>query len=383
MSHVAAESHMRVMLVLPCLDPGGAETMVAELAISLQRSARVHAQVTSLFASRPALPARLHDAGVPFEDLGKHPGLDPGVIRRLDHAVARFQPDILHTHQYVCPYVLPVLLRRPSLPCVHTIHTLPRNETSRAGRLLQRLAFRGRILPIAINSVVASLARAEYGLPQVSIVPNGIDLTPYRIPRRSVAWRLENQIPLSSVVISCLAHFRPEKEHILLLQSFAQVVRECPGTLLLLIGDGPLRNSIRNCVSSLHLDSSVRLLGFRYDIPDILAASDIGVLSSSYEGMPLAVLQMMAAGLPVVATCVGGLPALVQPGVTGTLVSPGRPVPLAAALRHLVLDARERARLGLNARQRAFTEFGAEHMADSYCRIYERASSSALLHSAS
>lgn len=377
------ETPLKVMLVLPCLDAGGAETMVADLAISLQQSGLVEVQVTSLFPSRPGLPRRLHDAGVVFQDLGKRRGLDPGVVRRLDDAVARFQPHVLHTHQYVLPYVLPVLLRHSSLPCVHTIHTLPHNETSFAGRLLQRLAFRGRVIPVAINSVVAGLTRAEYGLPEVPVVPNGIDLLPFYGQRNCARWRLENHIPLSAVVIACLAHLRPEKDHSLLLNAFSLVARDCPDALLLLIGDGPLRESIHDTVASLNLQDRVHLLGFREDIPDILAASDIGVLSSIYEGMPISVLQIMAAGLPVVATSVGGLPSLVQPGVTGSLVPHGRPVPLAAALRRLVLDAGERSRLGSNARVRALAEFGAGQMAAAYCRLYERAASPALLRSAS
>lgn len=358
------------MQVLPCLSAGGAETMVAELSIALARASLARVHVTSFFPSRPTLPERLFEAGVSYEDLAKRHGPDPAVLARLQRSMARFRPDVLHSHQYVLPYLTPLLLMHPRLRCFHTIHTLPRNETTRSRRLLQRLLFHARVYPVAINDVIASLARFEYGLAQIPTVPNGIDLEPFLHAFDATPWRVRNSIPPRATVITCLAHLRPEKNHSLLLQAFARLTPECPGAILLLVGDGPLRQQLQSAVTALRLDESVRFLGFRDDVPDILAASDLGVLSSRYEGMPISVMQMMASALPVVATSVGGLTALIQPGVTGTLVPPADPGALAGALRRLVLDPAERARLGANARNRASAEFSARYMAESYARLY-------------
>jgi glycosyltransferase involved in cell wall biosynthesis len=171
-----------------------------------------------------------------------------------------------------------------------------------------------------------------------------------------------------------VAGLRPLKNHSLLLQAFASVSRQLPDALLLLVGPPDRLNpdyaeSLRRLAQELGVESCVRFLGSRADVPDILRASDVFVLSSDYEGNPLSVLEAMAAGLPVVSTAVGGVPELVQHGATGLLVPAGDARALAEAMAQIGFDAPLRAAMGDIARQTALERFDVRVMSHAYAKF--------------
>ena len=174
-----------------------------------------------------------------------------------------------------------------------------------------------------------------------------------------------------------MAGLRPLKNHSLLLQAFASVSRQLPDALLLLVGPPDRLNpdyaeSLRRLAQELGVESCVRFLGSRADVPDILRASDVFVLSSDYEGNPLSVLEAMATGLPVVSTAVGGVPELVQHGATGLLVPAGDARALAEAITQLGRDADQRAAMGHAARQTALERFDVRAMSRAYAALYQQ-----------
>lgn len=173
--------------------------------------------------------------------------------------------------------------------------------------------------------------------------------------------RAELGIPERVPVLVALAMLRPQKALHVALQALALVRERVPDAVLLIAG-GPLEGNpeadrLRAVAQQLGIGSAVRMLGRRDDVPDVLAAADVGVLSSSYEGTPLAVLEYMEAGLPVVSTAVGGVGEFVEDGVHGILVSPDDPEALAGALSRLVLEPATRERMGEAARERRRSEF--------------------------
>ena len=141
---------------------------------------------------------------------------------------------------------------------------------------------------------------------------------------------------------------------------------------LWLVGDGPLRPAVEKAIVKMGLERKVLFLGIRDDVPKLLAASDLFVLSSDYEGVPLAVLEAMAAGKPVVATAVGGVPELIEDGKTGILVPPRNPETLAKGILRLVKDADLRQRMGKAARERAQERFDISRTAREYETLYLR-----------
>ena len=161
------------------------------------------------------------------------------------------------------------------------------------------------------------------------------------------------------------------KDHVGLLQAFSRLADD-PRTLLVIVGDGPCRASLTAAVAELGVGGRVRLLGERDDVPAVLAAFDIFVLSSIGEGMSNAILEAMATGLPVVATRVGGNPELVVSGTTGFLVEPRSPAALTAALSCYLGDPGLLARHGRAARELAQAEFSLERMVGAYEQLYGR-----------
>lgn len=232
------------------------------------------------------------------------------------------------------------------------------------------------IASLGADYVVTSSDRLAQWLPRrfpvpavrVSSLPNMVELGPPRppdepLPSKRGAW------------IACVANLRPEKDHVNLIRAFAGVVAEFPDTHLLLIGALKDREVVRQTqfeIESRHLTSHVTLLGPRRDTYAILRRVDIGVLSSSTEGLPLALLEYGAAGLPVVATRVGQCPQALDEGRAGILVPPRDPGLLSAALRSLLASEELRRDLGLRLRRRVEQRYGPEAVTAPLCDLYAR-----------
>jgi glycosyltransferase involved in cell wall biosynthesis len=233
---------------------------------------------------------------------------------------------VVHTHIIGLNYAYPLMLRYRTPARVHTVHSLAQREMGvRVGAWVRMLAFRyrlGGVVPVAVADEVRASIQQLYGYPDPPLIPNGIPTDEYAPdPDRRVQWRQAHGIEPHATVLVHVGRFAPPKNHALLIEAFAQVRSDAP-LYLLLVGGGELENAVREQVAALGLQGRVRFLGMRADVADILRASDVFVLSSRWEGNPLSVLEAMAAGLPVVSTAVGGVPELVQEGVTGLLVPP-------------------------------------------------------------
>lgn len=164
--------------------------------------------------------------------------------------------------------------------------------------------------------------------------------------------RAELGIAADAPVVGTVGHLRPEKAHAVLVEAAALLKAEHPDLVTLIVGEGIERPSLEELIEQLGVGDSVRLLGAREDVPDFLAALDVAVCCSDFEGGPLSVMEYMEAELPVVATDVGGLPELVAEGETGFLVPPREPAALAAATSRLLADPGMRSDFGALARRR-------------------------------
>jgi glycosyltransferase involved in cell wall biosynthesis len=169
-----------------------------------------------------------------------------------------------------------------------------------------------------------------------------------------------------------VAVLRAQKGLDVLVRAVAEAARELPALRVAIAGEGPERERLEALAAELGVADRVQLLGHRSDVPDLLASFDVAVSSSWFEGSPLAAMEYMDAGLPVVATRVGGMPDLIEDGVHGRLVEPGDPVALAAAIVEVVGDRERAAAMGARARERRRAEFDLNGTVRRLEDLYER-----------
>lgn len=364
-----SRNSIRVLHVLPVLGSAGAEQLAANLMVPLARTHQVAA--LGLYGTvAGGIHTRLNESGIRFWTLDKTPGFDPRMIARVHRVLREFAPDVVHTHLHVVPYVYAPAMALRIPVWVHTVHNLAERESTGLGRVATRIAFRGGAMPVAVSRVVAESVRAVYSLKSVTTIPNGIPLANFgsRAAAR-VRLRRELSVPDNATLFISTSRLAEQKDPFLLLRAFAAV--QDGRSRLALVGDGPLRDATQSQIAELGLSSRVSVLGFRSDVEDCLAAADVFVLSSRWEGNPLGVMEAMASGLPIVATRVGGLPELVDSGKQGLLVEPEVPA-LARAMRRLLERRDLRLSLADAAKQRAHNEFGIERMVRAYDEFYNK-----------
>ncbi|MCC6264007.1 MAG: glycosyltransferase [Bryobacterales bacterium] len=361
---------VKVLEVLATLKRAGAERMAVSLATHLD-PVRFETRVVSLYDAFPGgFEPVLEERHIPTRHLGKRRGFDPRMVPRLYRELREFRPDILHSHSYVMRYTFPAGLAAGCPAMVHTVHNIARNETDWIGRCVHRVAYRKGVAAVAVGEEVARSFEAYYGFPPRATIPNGIDLSPYRAAAPPDAWRLAHGFRDTDRLAVSVARLEPQKNPVGLLEAFAQALGAHPEWRLLLAGDGSLRDETKQTAERLGLGERVRLLGVEGNVVELLRAADLFVLGSRWEGTPLAVMEAMAAGLPVVATAVGGVPGLVEHGVTGLLVPAGVPEKLAGAISTLALDPARRKAFGDAARTQA-ERFGVEAMVNAYAALFE------------
>lgn len=375
---------MRVLRVIARLNVGGPARHVTILDRGLRlrgfETLLAHGDVGSGEASLEGLIAA---AGIPaarVPGLGRRVSLfsDARAFASLLRLVFRLQPDVLHTHTAKAGTLgraaafLYNAARPRSRRClvVHTFHGhVLHGYFGRLGSLTVRAIERmlGRITDCVF--VLSPRQRQDIGeryriapAGRIHIVPLGLDLDPLLA--------LSAREPRNPVVFGFVGRFVPIKDLLLLVEAFARVYREEPGTRLLLAGDGELRARVQAGLPAAGIGDAVTFAGWCEDLPALYAAMDVLVLSSRNEGTPVAVIEGMAAGLPVVATAVGGVPDVVTHGATGILVESGSADQMAAAMLRLARDPEERRRLGLAGREVARARFGAERLVADVAETY-------------
>lgn len=196
------------------------------------------------------------------------------------------------------------------------------------------------------------------------VVRNGLDLDRFDA---LAAQPLQGPLPEGRPLVAVVANLWPVKGHRTLIEAIARVHAHHPGARFALVGDGPERPFLQARIDELRLRGAVELLGTRYDVPAILARADAACLPSLAEGLPNAVMEAMAASLPVAATAVGGTPELVIPGETGLLARAGDAEGLAGALLGVLADSRD---MGARGRRLIAREYSLERLAEAHGAMY-------------
>jgi glycosyltransferase involved in cell wall biosynthesis len=298
----------------------------------------------------------LDSADVPVINLDRANRAAVWSWRALPTTLRRGRIDVLHTHMFGSNVWGAVLGRMTGVPVV-----VAHEHSWSFERNMLRYAFdrdviaRGADVLLAVSHEDRARMIELEGIPgsKIRVIPNRImPLPPSRLDLRA-----ELGLREGTPVLGTLTVLRPEKALDILVEAAARLTPRFPDLVVLIAGAGPEEARLRSLIRRRGLDSTVRLLGFRRDVADVLAAVDVAIFSSDREGSPLAVMESMAAAKPIVATRVGGIPALVDDGEHALLVPPRDARALAEAAGRLLSDRNLRERLGRNARERQRREF--------------------------
>jgi glycosyltransferase involved in cell wall biosynthesis len=359
--------------VLSSFEIGGQERVALDLAAG--QRALGHRVIAVSLAAPPdgALAADFAAAGVATDRLDKGGRVDLTLPGRLARLFARERVDVVHTHNpqpliYGAPAAK---LFRPRRALVHTKHGANPEPPRRVW--LRRAAGRLADAVVAVSDVTAEVARRnrECAPTKLHTITNGIDLGRFHPdPAARAQVRAELGIPAAAWVVGTVGRLSPEKDQRLLVRAIAPLLRD--EVRLVLVGEGEENERLRRLAGSIGSGGYIHFLGARRDVPRVLAALDLFALPSRTEGLPLVLIEAMATGLVVVATEVGGIPTLIEPGVTGFLVGAGDADALAERLRALAFQREVAETCGGRALQVARARCSREAMVEAYMRLYEQ-----------
>ena len=364
---------LRLLWLIDSLTLGGAEALTAVFARAVDpgRLALTVCALKSLGGNPFA--AELAAAGTPAVELGSRGLSDLGAFRRLLALVRATRPDVIHAHLTDATIWGAAAARLAGRPCVATLHVAPPGPPG-PRRPLHRLALaRGCARVLAVSEAARREWLAAGGRPRlrperVAVVPNGVEPERWTAPpEEGRTARRELGVPEGAPLAVTVAALRPGKGLRDLLAAVPAVLERVPAARFLVVGDGPLAGEL--AAAARGLGGRVLLAGFRRDPPALLAAADLFVLPSRDDALPTALLEAMAAGLPVVAGDAGGIPEIVAPG-TGRLVPPGDPRALAAAVAELLASPSERAALAAAGRARVRRRFTASAWCERLLDLY-------------
>jgi glycosyltransferase involved in cell wall biosynthesis len=345
---------LRVLWLTKGLGPGGAERLLVALARTIDQD-RFSCSAAYLLPEKHHLVAELTEAGVEALCLDGADDHDLRWARRLRRLVHERRIDVVHIHApYPAAVARPVLRslgrRRPAL--VYTEHN-SWDGYGLATRWANALTYplddaRLAVSPAALASMPAPFRR------RTEVLIHGIDLAgaaAHRSGRERV--RAELEVSATTVLVVTVANLRAHKDYPTLLGAVRRALDTGTAIRVVAVGQGPLEEEVRDLAARMGLGDAFQLVGYRADVLDVLAAGDIFTLSSMAEGYPVALMEALALGLPVVATAVGGIPEAVRSGVEGLTVPARRPDLLGDALAALAGDPQKRAVFGAAARERS------------------------------
>ncbi len=367
---------VRAAFLVACHDIGGFETKLDLLMRHLDRR-RVRPSVILLY---PGYKARRTDEAVRVRQRAffQWPGtetveipmqgrFDGTAIARSASALRRMRPDVmLYFALGPGTFAGPAAARLAGVPAVvraqdTVLEGLYPGLLRPADRLLLKDTDRIVVPSSFLKNIIVRGLGARPG--RIDVIPNGIDLSRFRSVRPQPGPAASLGYGPKDRLVGITANLVPVKNHRLLLEAVPVVLRAVPRARFLLIGEGPLKSELRALAESLGISSAVRFLGYRSDVRELIPLLDAGLLCSRMETHGIALIEMMAAGVPVAAPAVGGIPEIIRDGENGLLFAPADAGGLAEALIRILRDDRLASRLSAAGRITAVERFSVERMA--------------------
>ncbi len=359
---------MKILHLISSSGMYGAEAVILNLLRTMQDGS--DRGMLGVFLNSQYPNTQLYDAakaaGIESHTIACKGRLDRSVLERIRSLVRQVGADVVHTHGYKADVYAYLALRKWGLALISTCHTWHDTDTSdRIYGVIDRCVLQNYDGVVAVSEEVKiRLLKAGVAKEKVRRIHNGIDLRPFD---RSSAERNTADRPL---LVGLACRLSPEKGVNLFLQMVGGVLAELPNTRFVIAGDGPDRQMLEGLIKKMGIRASVDLLGRCDDMPGFFASLDLLVSSSRTEGLPIVLLEAMAARLPIVATAVGAVPSVVRDGLTGILVPANDVTALTRAVVRMLRDEVLRRQFGDAARIWIAQGFSAERMTAEYLQLY-------------
>ncbi|MGF1476087.1 MAG: glycosyltransferase [Geminicoccaceae bacterium] len=369
---------LRIAYLIDSLKLGGAETLLLDLLDgALGRGHRVE---VGYFTPGPLI-AEVESRGVAVTRLSRHGLLDPLALVRAWRLFRRFKPDVVHTHLTKSDLVgqpAAVLARVPvRLSTLHNVDPWRRNMFLSS---IFRLLTSGADRLIAVSEEVARHSATFGSCPnrKLLVLKNGVDTARFSAGEVAPIDLGRWGVPTSKSVVAVIGRLTQQKDHATFLNAVSLLVKRGCDAHFLIVGDGPLRQSLEGSAAEAGLlPDHLTFTGIVRDVPALLAAIDIVAFSSSWEGLPMVLLEAMAMGRPVVATRVGGIPEVLNHGQEGLLVPPADPVGLADALTRALDDGELRQNLAAASIAKVRKDYSTQRMHGRIFDLYHQSLSPA------
>lgn len=363
-----SNDRITVWYLIGTLSVGGTEQTLVDLADNLDKD---RFEVTVWTLADPGPLASELSTHVELKSLNAKSKMDVRAPLRFVRALRRDRPDIVQSFLfYDNVFARLTGIISPNTTIITGVRSVP-NDPSIIRSIVDRAT-----IPLSDRIVSNSEAGAEFIVDrgadpdQVEVVYNGRDQSEYSTATTSPDLRSQLNIPSEAPVVGTVGRLIERKGHYDLLEAWPAVIEEHSSAYLLIVGDGPEREALLDRVKDHGVANSVYLLGYRDDVPELLDLMDVFVFPSHFEGSPGALLEAMAAGLPIVTTPVDGNSELVKHGKTGLYAPTEAPIALAEQINRLLSDSEHASKLGDRAATVATEQFTLEEMVSNFESLY-------------
>lgn len=353
---------MKVMQVIPMFGVAGAEVMCKTLALELNKN-NIEVIIVSLYSYYSNLTNEIDSAGVKCYYLDKKRGMDYTVIKKLKKIIEAEKPDVIHNHLYSLKYVV-WANKKTKINVIHTVHNIAKKEAGYVDRILYKQFFKKKnVIPVALSKNIQESIHEEYKLPfaEIPIIFNGIDLTKCI---EKTNYNIKDKFSIVHI-----GRFMYQKNHVGLINAYVEFHKIRPDSELILVGDGELKEQIVELTKKKQIYENVKFEGIKDNVYPILNQSDVFILPSLYEGMPMTLIEAMATGIPIIATRVGGVGDMLNEN--NALLINCNENEIVDALLRLIDDCELRKNIGENARKDS-NLFSSKKMMIEYLKLYKQ-----------
>ena len=356
---------LKIVHIIQLIDTGGAEKMILDLAINSNPKHDVTIICQYPSGNYPYEKiARENNIKLIF--LHKKVGFDLYSFIELWQTLSKIKPNVVHTHLQAAVYALPWLVFHRKNARIHTIHSIATMEVRKTHRIIQRFAYKfWNVVPVAISRTVQNGVMNEYKLPKekVPIISNGIDTKKFP----PIASNVDNEI----FTIINVASFSKWKNQILLVEALNIALLENPNLKLIFAGDGKERVNVEAKARKYNISEKIVFVGATSEVYKWLSLANVFILCSTFEGIPLSIIEAMSSGLPIIATDVGGIPDITENNESGLLVPPNDAKALALAILKMANDKDMQYRISKNNIEKS-KKFDISNITDEYINLYKK-----------